>query len=32
MSGALIWGWDSTNKKWVPIQVNTSGHLIIKKG
>ena len=32
MSGVLIWGWDATNKVWVPIQVNTSGYLIVKKG
>lgn len=32
MSGVLLWGWDSVNKKWIKVQVNTSGHLIIKKG
>lgn len=32
MSGVLLWGWDDTNKKWIKVQVNTSGHLIVKKG
>ena len=27
MSGALAWGWDATNKVWVPIQVNEDGKL-----
>jgi len=29
MSGALIWGWDATNKVWVPIQVGADGKLVI---
>jgi len=32
MSGVLMWAYDATNKVWVKVQVNTSGHLIIKKG
>lgn len=32
MSEVLIWGWDATNEVWVPIQVNTSGELIIVAG
>lgn len=32
MPGQLMWAWDDTNKKWIPVRVNISGHLIIKKG
>jgi len=32
MSGVLMWGWDATNEVWVPVQVNTSGELIIVAG
>ena len=32
MSGVLMWAWDDTNKVWIKVQVNTSGHLIIKRG
>jgi len=28
-AGALIWGWDATNKKWVPIQVDVNGKLVV---
>lgn len=27
MPGQLIWGWDATNEKWVPIQVDANGKL-----
>lgn len=27
MPGVLLWGWDNTNKKWVPVLVNASGKL-----
>jgi len=27
--GTLLWGWDDTNKVWVPIQVNEDGELVI---
>jgi hypothetical protein len=27
MPGALAWGWDPTNKVWVPIQVDDQGRL-----
>ena len=27
--GVLIWGWDATNEKWVPIQVNEDGELVV---
>jgi len=29
MEGILIWGWDSTNEVWVPVQVNSDGELVI---
>lgn len=29
MSGALVWGWDATNKVWVPIQVDVDGKLVV---
>jgi len=29
MPGVLLWGWDATNKVWVPIQVNADGELVI---
>lgn len=32
METALLWAWDATNKKWIKVLVNASGHLIIKKG
>jgi len=28
-AGAKIWGWDTTNKKWVEIQVDASGKLVV---
>ena len=31
-AGAKVWGWDATNKIWVPIQVNVDGKLVIKAG
>lgn len=27
-----VWGWDSTNKIWVPIRVTADGYVMIKKG
>lgn len=27
MAGKILWGWDDTNKKWVKLQVDSSGHL-----
>ncbi|MBA7560747.1 hypothetical protein ES708_02378 [subsurface metagenome] len=30
MPGALIWGWDPVNKKWVPVRVAADGKLQIK--
>lgn len=32
MGEALIYGWDATNEKWIPVQVNTSGELIVVAG
>jgi len=32
MPGVLLWGWDATNKVWVPIQVNVDGELVIVAG
>lgn len=29
MSAVLIWGWDATNKVWVPIQVDENGKLVV---
>lgn len=29
MAGAKIWGWDATNKVWVPIQVDANGKLVV---
>lgn len=26
-AGKLLWGWDSTNKVWVPIEVDADGYL-----
>jgi len=28
-AGAKIWGWDATNKVWVPIQVDANGKLVV---
>lgn len=25
MPGALLWGWDATNKVWIPLQVDANG-------
>lgn len=27
MAGKLLWGWDSTNKVWVPLSVDANGRL-----
>lgn len=27
MSGALLWGWDDTNKVWIPLQVDANGYV-----
>lgn len=27
MSGALLWGWDATNKVWIPLQVDANGYI-----
>lgn len=32
MSAVQLWAWDDTNKKWIPVQVNTSGELIVVAG
>jgi hypothetical protein len=31
-AGAKIWGWDATNKVWVPIQVDADGKLVVTAG
>lgn len=27
MPGALLWGWDNTNKVWIPLQVDANGYV-----
>jgi len=27
MPGALLWGWDATNKVWIPLQVDANGYV-----
>lgn len=27
MSGALLWGYDATNKKWIPLAVDANGYV-----
>lgn len=27
MAGALLWGWDNTNKVWIPLQVDENGYV-----
>lgn len=32
MSGVQLWGWDGTNKVWVPVHVNEDGELVVVAG
>ena len=28
-ASVLIWAWDNTNQKWIPVVINAQGQLVI---